>query len=1128
MVKHSLIKMLKKYPYFLDKRRVSNLFKVTEVNNSIFQDLYNSLFNVYESFHLNKRLLIWRTQVEPYMYQTHFCCSYPNIKKVEIYKNDTLIRRDEFSEEEEKTDYCWTYDCKYIKTNMFPIKVYRCITCDEIYIGDTLPPVCDDCGRNTYITTKMYECNNCGEIYFTNNVEEVNIDPSYSFENNPQYLQINAYKCRRCGEVYEEIPNECINNCNAEYDIVSVYKCPICGYIHETLPAEYEGIERNSFTEVYAYRCMGNYDDVDDSEIVDGDIEGLDYSENEVSCGEIYIGSIPPEVCKVCGAVGYDKVSKLYYNDDTIIVNDNSVSYEDNGVIITVEDDEEIDPILYDILYTYVEEEEYNLRIDGLDETIEEDDGILRIPFPVIPDDEFKFYVETWDEYWNVKGFPENDVRENNEFDHDYSLDEIGALNNIPRKRYVDVNEVGLYPLTEPPFNKYATEDDYHYMKRMVAYNIRLWASLNLVDVKDEYYDYYMELLEKIGVSEEDYKLYYDGKQDVRLFRERYNPVSLELWKNYSIDSRLVNRERLLLKLFDLRKHNSNYVRYKLNNEGNFLYNDSFVYKDEWDIVTDLAECWVPREWEHKDKFCDSAQDYGEYLYVIPTTLRPLPFENVEFTFKLLNSLGEEVDDDYYVNLYYYRDDKLLIKRLGNRDIKLGNCGVSYKVIHTEIPTHILFKAYTLDGDFIDECEVTLNPRNCENADLYVDANSMEAKEDGSKEYPFKNLQDALNKVNSRFNVIVLKSDLTITEPLFVSNNCKILGCRGELGKVPIITNVNDNKFFKIIGGKNCSLTLIDVRLKRTPINTYVGISTWVNKNNIVNGYSTVIINGGLCLIDVISPVEISKFYPSDVIPIKIRVTNKKNVPLSNVNVKIYFDGEEVYSGLTDSNGFIELNLPINKSEPKSYPLEFKVISEDYFTTTRRIMVDCSNEPEYISSDGSAVSLISDGHTDLINEGICVYSNGVQIGTTVVNSNGVIEYSYVPEHDGQNIVVFKLCGSDVVIDMFVVETVISMDSLVGKKFIKNLEFNANTGYILYDSITVDNTTTMRDLHGIIINLRVNGEYIEYDTLQISPSRVENYEILYTEAVNMVNAVTKISFSSTTYNISVTLLGEFWR
>ena len=127
----------------------------------------------------------------------------------------------------------------------------------------------------------------------------------------------------------------------------------------------------------------------------------------------------------------------------------------------------------------------------------------------IIPQDSFKMVVETFEEYTITKGFPENDVAQGNEYDHDESLDEIGALHNVPRKEYIMVDE-DLYPATEPPYNDRLSEDDYHYMKRIIGY----------------LYKYHTEPL----------------------------PVA-EIWKLYGIDSTLENREKLLLKVFDEERH---------------------------------------------------------------------------------------------------------------------------------------------------------------------------------------------------------------------------------------------------------------------------------------------------------------------------------------------------------------------------------------------------------------------------------------------------------------------------------------------------------------------------------------------------------------------------------------------
>jgi len=87
----------------------------------------------------------------------------------------------------------------------------------------------------------------------------------------------------------------------------------------------------------------------------------------------------------------------------------------------------------------------------------------------VIPDDKFLISVETWEEYTLAKGFPENDTYQDDEYDHDLSLDDFGLLYDMPRKTYVYKDNTNLAD-TEPPFNNRLTEDDYHYMNRLLFY----------------------------------------------------------------------------------------------------------------------------------------------------------------------------------------------------------------------------------------------------------------------------------------------------------------------------------------------------------------------------------------------------------------------------------------------------------------------------------------------------------------------------------------------------------------------------------------------------------------------------------------------------------------------------------
>lgn len=278
MPKDSLKNLLKSFPYFFNKDVTSNFYKAQYVNNRIFQKVYQSLFEVYESFHLEKRCLIWKNQSEPYAYFINFVVNCPHLKTVQCYKNDELIYVEEYGYEDNVSSFIYIYD----STNE----------------SDSIPHILN--------------------------------------------------------EIDEEI--------------------------------------------------------------------------------------------------------------------------EDN--------------------------------ILGSDEDIIEE------VTPTIPEDTFMIIAETYDETILQKGFPENDESMGNIFDHDVSLDEFGAQNNIPRKQYIPVNESD-YAKTEPPYNNRLSEDDYHYMNRIIEYNLKLY--------------------------------------DVPL------PV-LEIWKIYGLDAVMLNRERLLFKWFDETKH-------PLNNE---------------------------------------------------------------------------------------------------------------------------------------------------------------------------------------------------------------------------------------------------------------------------------------------------------------------------------------------------------------------------------------------------------------------------------------------------------------------------------------------------------------------------------------------------------------------------------
>lgn len=172
---------------------------------------------------------------------------------------------------------------------------------------------------------------------------------------------------------------------------------------------------------------------------------------------------------------------KGFYNDLFIVhnqhrLNKNILFWRESERII--DEEEELDYI-EDTYYIYayyaniktVELYENDVLIDSVnyqeeDEQNEYSNNWVR---ERIPNQAFRIKITTYDEYVIEKGFPENDIEMGNIFDHDKSLDHFGSLYNIPRKKYI-YNDTTNPEKTEPPFNDKNTEDDYHYLNRILYY----------------------------------------------------------------------------------------------------------------------------------------------------------------------------------------------------------------------------------------------------------------------------------------------------------------------------------------------------------------------------------------------------------------------------------------------------------------------------------------------------------------------------------------------------------------------------------------------------------------------------------------------------------------------------------
>ena len=390
----------------------------------------------------------------------------------------------------------------------------------------------------------------------------------------------------------------------------------------------------------------------------------------------------------------------------------------------------------------------------------------------IIPQHQFKIIVETFDEFEIVKGYPENDDTQGNEYDHDPSLDEIGALHNIPRKQYLIVDE-DLYSATEPPYNDRSSEDDYHYMQRILNYLL--------------------------------------------LYHITPLPV-LEIWKLYGITATMENREKLLLKVFDLEKH-PNFIDERKDSNGDYISKGDRWFSGTLNEETGEITAWTPEAWEHQDKFCDYSSNLGKYFFVKVSTKIPVKNQSVIFYFKFVDSLAHDLKEQCTVDIL-----------LDNR-VLYSNLTVSQKTIDSsEIPRDKdnIFTIIGRDstGEIISSQDVIISVRGCNNGDFYVNPSTGNDSNDGkTRSTAFKTIQKAVNSINGDKNFIILLSgNYEITSPIIVNKNCTIMGCGSVL-----VENLSENLFFTV--APDISLILQDFTVQYKGDICNISDTTFTNHN---------------------------------------------------------------------------------------------------------------------------------------------------------------------------------------------------------------------------------------------------------------------------------------------------------
>lgn len=427
--------------------------------------------------------------------------------------------------------------------------------------------------------------------------------------------------------------------------------------------------------------------------------------------------------------------------------------------IFSLSDDESYSycVVEYAYTYTYNDEEGYIIHdIYTREHTIEENITTIDYSYTstsenLIPDIQYSITVKTFDEYSTSKGFPENDEILGDIYDHDISLDEIGALHNIPRKKYISSMN---YSRTEPPWNNRGTEDDYHYMQRILQY--------------------------------------------VLLLHSAPLPVA-EIFKLYGLDAELLNRDRFLVRMFDIYKH------------------DYYIDKTSEGDQTFVGD-WIPEPWEHKDRFCVGGIDLGEYFYVSANTLRPVRKQKVYFYLEFLNCLLEALTGDYSVNIY-----------LNGTLIEEGFTGSTYKVdlslLDNEHYNVFYFEGYN-GGRLVGTWESVVHVRGCDDADFYVSSNGSDSNDGKSWSTSFATIEKAVESVNGIYNLIAIRGTIETGGSIPVPSDTIIIGCGNAE-----VTNTESHVFFQVARDKYLILQDFTVSTENEPFTGWLDNEVFTNDN---------------------------------------------------------------------------------------------------------------------------------------------------------------------------------------------------------------------------------------------------------------------------------------------------------
>jgi len=629
------------------------------------------------------------------------------------------------------------------------------------------------------------------------------------------------------------------------------------------------------------------------------------------------------------------------------------------------------DEVIYSESYNYDDEiDTFIYSYDSSSETI-------------IPTDKYSITVETWEEYTLTKGYPENDTALGNIYDHDESLDHIGELHNIPRKKYKEIlkfndevsyiytgNEsipeditvtdmmnnpdfqlfltendyIEYYQKTDYPFNDKLTEDDYHYMNRIIQY----------------------------------------------MYHSHDTPLPvLEIWKLYGLpldEISLINRERYLCKMFEENRH--------LNSDGEYDYN------------------WTPKPWEHKDLQCVK-EDEDIFFFANVNNSSPIEGQTITFNFNFFNEFARKVVNKFYIVPYIngelYDDD------VDNFPITSDSWNIStvnFPDIESVYQFDFTFRAYTTP-DFNDDTSNYLESdtlrviiKGCDNADLYVDCIMGSDNNDGkTRETAFRTLPKAISQIQGLNNVIVLVNKnerFYIDDIIKIDDSCSIISCPAGA----IVYQNNGWDIFKVMQDKQ--LYLQNITLKHKCCELLADSTTFTNENRL-NYPITVTIPDWVCKINTVMRMNESDytFYAHHNYNVTGMLLSEDGNVVADEEITLY-DSSDNLIDTTSTNTDGRYTFTHNFTNIGSFKFEAKHLeSKKYCNSETNYNVNVQAMPTVLTA--STVNKLLIGDTFTVDYSVIdYYEDTVSTGTLKLYQDNVLvktitngaALSYKPTTDG--------------------------------------------------------------------------------------------------------------------------------